>query len=75
MQGGEGVPGNDIDIAVIVSEKREGDREKLQDIAGDIFLDRGVQFSPRVFEQDEFEEKAEEGYSFYENVAHDGVVV
>lgn len=46
------MPGSDIDIAVLVNEKEQDDREILFDIA-DKFRERGLKFSPRVFEQEE----------------------
>jgi len=69
------VPGSDIDIAVFVDEKRENDREKLFDIADEFKERKGLKFSPRVFEKEEFMEKVDEDWSFHSNVEKEGVEI
>lgn len=69
----EPVPGSDVDVAIMVTEKRRDDRERAFDVARDFILDEDLRFSPRVFETAEFERKAEEGYGFYQNVREEGV--
>ncbi|QGA80364.1 nucleotidyltransferase domain-containing protein [Candidatus Nanohalobium constans] len=71
----EHVPGSDVDIAVLVSEKRDNDREKLFDIAEDYRWDKDIFFSPRVFELDKFKQKAEASPGFYSTVSKEGVEV
>lgn len=72
---GEALPGSDVDIAVIVDEKKEDDRRKLQELRSDYLLDEDIYFSPRVFSREEFEEKLEKEYSFYQNITSEGVEV
>lgn len=71
----EHVPGSDIDIAVIVNEKKEDDREKLFEIADKYRWEKDLFFSPRVFKKTEFEEKISEGSSFHRNVESEGITV
>jgi predicted nucleotidyltransferase len=71
----EHVPGSDIDVAILVTEKREDDRKRAFDVARTFILDEGLRFSPRVFEVTEFERKADEGNGFYRNVRNEGIEV
>lgn len=71
----EPVPGSDIDVAILVTEKRRDDRKRAFDVARDFILDEGLRFSPRVFEVNEFEQKVEDGYGFYRNVRNEGIEV
>lgn len=72
---GEQLPGSDVDLAVILKEEREDDREKLLDLRSDYLIDDEIYFSPRIFEKEEFEKRVEENYSFYTNVDEEGVEV
>jgi len=69
------VPGSDIDVAILVTEKREDDRKRAFDVTGTFILDEGLRFSLRVFEVTEFERKADEGHGFYRNVRNEGIEV
>ncbi|MFB6158867.1 MAG: nucleotidyltransferase domain-containing protein [Candidatus Nanohalobium sp.] len=69
----EYVPGSDIDIAVIVRDTEKVDEEVLWDTVEDYRIERGLRFSPKVFEKEEFRRKLGEGYSFYEEVDAQGV--
>jgi len=71
----EPVPGSDIDLAILVDERHDDDRKRVQEIAGDWFVDRGLRVSPRVFETAAFRRKVEAGYGFHSNVAAEGVPV
>lgn len=71
----EYVPGSDIDIAVIVSRVEGGDDERVWDIAEDYRSQKDLNFSPKLFEKREFEEKLEKGFSFYREVREQGVEV
>lgn len=72
---GDYVPGSDVDIAVLVSEKKEDDRKRLFEIAEDYRWNQDIFFSPRVFEIDKFRERAESGPGFYSEVNKEGVEV
>lgn len=71
----EEVPGSDIDIAVILDEKKNEDRKKVQEIAEEWFRETGLRFSPRVFEETDFNNRAEDNYSFHTNVQEEGVEI
>ena len=72
---GDYVPGSDVDIAVLVNERKEGDRKRLFEVADDYRWNKDIFFSPRVFEVRDFEEKADSGPGFYSNVSEEGVEV
>ena len=72
---GEESPGSDVDIAVLLAEKRREDRKKVQELAEEWMQETELRFSARVFEKDDFDEKVEEGYSFYKNVKEEGVEI
>ncbi len=72
---GEEAPGSDVDLAVLLTEKRREDRKKAQELAEEWMQETELRFSVRVFEEDEFEEKVEEGYSFHTNVKKEGVEI
>jgi predicted nucleotidyltransferase len=69
----EHVPGSDIDIALLVAEIEEDDEQNIWNIVGDFQEDRDLYFSPKLYRKDVFEEKVEEGYSFYTTVSEEGV--
>lgn len=71
----EEAPGSDIDIAVILEEKKKEDRKEVQELAERWMQDIDLRFSPRVFEKEEFEKKAKQGYGFHENVEKEGVEI
>ena len=67
------VPGSDIDIAFLAAEIEEDDEEKIWNIVGDFQEERDLYFSPKMFRKEVFEQKIEEGYSFYTTVSEEGV--
>jgi len=69
------VPGSDIDMAVLVTRKNNDDRQKLFDITDKFREEKGLNFSPRVFEKNDFTEKAENGWRFHTNVENEGVEI
>lgn len=71
----EHVPGSDIDIAVLVTRKKNDDREKVFDIADKFREEKNLKFSPRIFEKQNFTEKVENSWSFYSNVKDEGVEI
>jgi len=72
---GEEHPGSDVDIAVIVDGKKDGDRWQALQVAQEFLVERDIECSPRVFDKDEFEEKKKQGYSFHTAVEEDGVKI
>lgn len=72
---GDYVPGSDVDIAVLVSEKKEDDRKKLFELAEDYRWNQDIFFSPRVFEIDKFKERARSSPGFYSEVNKEGVEI
>ncbi|MFB6145293.1 MAG: nucleotidyltransferase domain-containing protein [Candidatus Nanohaloarchaea archaeon] len=71
----EQLPGSDVDIAIIVTEKRKNDRKHVFELGKDFLLEKNIVFSPRVFEKEEFERKVKQGYGFYKNVYKEGIEV
>lgn len=71
---GEALPGSDVDIAVFVSEKQKGDREKLQELRKDFLLEDEIYFSPRVFEIDRLKNRASEN-SFFGRIQEEGIEI
>ena len=73
---GDAEPDSDLDVAVIVDRLSDELEEVLDEAAYEVMWDRD--FSPvislLVFEDERFEEAYREGYSFYRNVVHEGVV-
>ncbi len=69
------VPGSDLDLAIIVTEKREGDEEAIWDLAAEYMREGDLRFSPKIFVADTFEERVKQGFGFYTNVAQEGVPV
>ncbi|MDY6778085.1 MAG: nucleotidyltransferase domain-containing protein [Candidatus Nanohaloarchaea archaeon] len=72
---GDYVPGSDVDIAVLVTEKEPGDERAVWDIADRFQADRGIRVAPKVFKRDAFEEKVSDGFSFHTTVREQGVTV
>lgn len=71
----EYVPGSDVDVAVILSEVRQEDDRELWDIAEDFRFEEDLNFSPKIFESAEFDEKVRKDYSFYNEVSEKGVEI
>ncbi|MFB6192890.1 MAG: nucleotidyltransferase domain-containing protein [Candidatus Nanohaloarchaea archaeon] len=68
------VPGSDIDILVLLNdEARKEDRDRAGELTGKYFEEKGLFFSPKLMNAEEFQEKKEEGYSFHQEVAEQGV--
>lgn len=69
------VPGSDIDVMVLVSEEKEGDEEKVWSLADEFMVEKDLQFSPKIYLKSDFEEKVDQDYSFYQEVAGEGVEI
>lgn len=69
------VPGSDVDIMFLVSEKEEDDWRKVSKLAGDYFLSEDIRFSPKIVEKKVFEERRNESAGFYSEVAEEGVTL
>ena len=72
---GEATPGSDIDLLLLVKDKKKGDRLKALDIANKFFEERELLFSPRVMEKETFNEKLDKNYGFHKEVAQQGVEI
>lgn len=74
---GDGLPASDMDVAVIVGERTAELDEALSRAAYEVMWQRG--FSPiislRAFGEAEFEDALRQGFSFYEAVLEEGVVL
>lgn len=70
---GEQDIGSDIDLVILVSEPV--DESEIFKIVDRYRFEKDLDFSPRFFLKDEFEIKVEENYSFYKNVADEGVEI
>lgn len=71
----EHVPGSDVDVAIIVTEKKDGDEDKIWEIAGDYLMRDEIHFMPKIIEKDHFENKVKDGFRFYKNVREEGVTI
>jgi len=58
-----------------VNEKKEDDMKRLFEVADDYRWEKDIFFSPRVFQIQDFEEKAQSGPGFYSEVKEQGVEV
>ena len=67
------VPGSDVDIALIVTEEKPSDEQHIWSIAEEYSSKYNVEFSPKIFEKNFFEEKIDEGFSFYSQIDEEGI--
>ncbi len=67
------VPGSDIDIAIIVKEKRPENEKEIWTIAEEYSSQHNVIFSPKIFEKTFFENKIEQNFSFYKDIENEGI--
>ena len=74
---GEGSEESDLDILMLVDEKRTDIEQKLEDVAYQIMWNHN--FSPiislKVFAEHKFNQALKEGFSFYRNVEQEGIIV
>lgn len=70
---GDYTPGSDIDVIILVDEGERKDEDKVFDIVDRFMAERNLMFSPRIYEEEEFKAKEDEGYSFHINVTEEGV--
>ncbi|MFP4038874.1 MAG: nucleotidyltransferase domain-containing protein [Candidatus Nanohaloarchaea archaeon] len=70
---GEELPGSDIDVLVVLEERREGDQALILDTASDYFWSHDVFFSPKVISSDELEKKQD--FGFFKGIEEEGVTV
>lgn len=69
------VPGSDVDIAVIVDEKRPGDEEKIWDLSEEFRSKHNVEFVPKIYENSFFRKREMENFSFYKEISEKGINV
>ncbi|MDY6777570.1 MAG: nucleotidyltransferase domain-containing protein [Candidatus Nanohaloarchaea archaeon] len=72
---GDYVPGSDVDIAVLVSERQPGDEEQVWDIVETFQQERDIRVTPKIYETDTFQQRIDDGFSFYTTVQEQGVNV
>lgn len=70
---GEELPGSDIDVLVVLEDRKEGDQEKILNVASDYFWSHEVFFSPKVISSDDLEERS--GFGFFQEIEDEGVTV
>ena len=70
---GDELPGSDIDVLVVLEDRREGDQAEILDIASNYFWSHDVFFSPKVISSDDLEERS--GYGFFREIDDEGVTV
>jgi predicted nucleotidyltransferase len=71
----EHVPGSIIDLMVLLSEMDEEAERDIWKIADKFFRNRDLHFTPKIYAKSDFEDKVEKGYSFYSEVAQEGVEI
>jgi len=68
---------SDLDILMLVDEKRTEIEQRLEDAAYQIMWNH--KFSPiislKIFAENKFNQALKEGFSFYRNVEQEGIVV
>ena len=69
----ENLPGSDVDLLIVLKEKKESDQSMVADIAGDYFLNYGITLSPKIIEEKELEKKKD--YTFFREIMDEGVKV
>jgi len=67
------VPGSDIDILFLVTDKEDNDWSKVSKKGNKYFLDKNIRFSPKILEKDKFENRKNESAGFYNEVSEEGV--
>jgi predicted nucleotidyltransferase len=65
---------SDIDIFILVKEKREA-RNEISDIAADYFFETNIPLSPVVYSLFEYKKNKELNSFFVENVEKEGIVL
>lgn len=74
---GEGDDDSDLDVLMLVDEKRAEIEQRLEDAAYQIMWDHDFRpiISLKIFAEDKFNQALKEGFSFYRNVEREGIVV
>lgn len=70
---GEELPGSDVDVLVVLSERRDGDQAEVLDVASDYFWSDNVFFSPKLISSEDLEDKKD--FSFFRDLESEGVEV
>jgi len=70
---GDSRPESDIDILLVVDESNWRFRHVVSDMAADVSLEYGVLIGPRVMSYARWQRMQRECFSFYENVAREGI--
>lgn len=70
---GDELFGSDIDVLIVLEDRKEGDQAEILDIASDYFWSHDVFFSPKVISSDELEGYS--GFSFFQEIEDEGVTV
>ncbi|MFH1929570.1 MAG: nucleotidyltransferase domain-containing protein [Chloroflexota bacterium] len=70
---GDSEPDSDIDILIVVDEESWTLRDAISAIAAQVSLEYGVLIGPRVIGQERWARMERERFSFYENVAREGI--
>ena len=68
---------SDLDVAALVDEKTREIDDKIDDVVYDVMADHDFKpvISLRVFSEASFQEFLKMGYSFYENVEQEGILI
>jgi predicted nucleotidyltransferase len=72
---GDSRPDSDIDILLIVDGDDWQFQHAISDVASDVSLEYGVLIGPRVIGKARWEEMARDGFSLYENLAREGILL
>jgi predicted nucleotidyltransferase len=66
---------SDIDILLVTDADDWRFRHALSDIASDVSLEYDVLISPRIIERERWDQMAREGFSLYQNVTREGLLL
>ncbi|MFW6238608.1 MAG: nucleotidyltransferase family protein [Halanaerobiales bacterium] len=72
---GESTENSDIDILVVWDGDRNEGAEKIEDIAYDYLLNKGLYFSVKVLSAEQYESLQEKESPFLKNVLQEGVLL
>ena len=72
---GDGRPGSDVDVLVIVATDDWRICDTVYDIATDILLQTDICISPKVISKNTFDRLRKESSSFIRNVSRDAIAV
>ena len=68
---------SDLDVVILVQEKTPDIEKEIEDIAYQLMWDNDFEpiISLKIFSESQFSNSVKKGYSFYQNVATEGIAI